>query len=68
MRLAFIGGGVMGEAILAAALARKLADADEVAVCEVLAKRRSHLEANYGVRTTETGVEAARGRSLFSSS
>ena len=64
MRLAFIGGGVMGEAILAAVLARKLADADEIAVCEVLAKRRSHLEANYGVRTTETGVGAAEGAEL----
>jgi len=61
MRLCFIGGGVIGEAIVAGVLGKGLAQPEEVAVCDILPARREHLRRTYGVRTTEDGSQAAVG-------
>ncbi len=61
MKLAFIGGGVMGEAIIAGVLGKGLAKPEEVAVCDILPARREHLSKTYGVRATEGPAEAAAG-------
>ncbi|MGH7751658.1 MAG: pyrroline-5-carboxylate reductase family protein, partial [Gemmatimonadales bacterium] len=49
MRVAIIGGGVMGEAILGAALDRGVFEPQSVTVCEKVEHRRDQLRAEYGV-------------------
>jgi pyrroline-5-carboxylate reductase len=50
MKLGFIGGGLMGEAILAGAIDKKIAGPDSIAVAEIMAKRRDHLSKTHGVQ------------------
>ena len=52
MKVAIIGGGVMGEAILGAALERAVFEAASVTVAELVESRRTILQSVYGVRTT----------------
>ncbi|MBI1885108.1 MAG: pyrroline-5-carboxylate reductase [Chloroflexi bacterium] len=61
MKLAFIGGGVMGEAIISAVLSKGLAKAQDVVACDVLAQRRRHLESSYKVRAVESSADAVPG-------
>ncbi|KAA0236148.1 pyrroline-5-carboxylate reductase [bacterium] len=58
MKVAIIGGGVMGEAILAAALERGVFTPAGVVVCEVLEHRRNQLRAEYGVGVAASSAEA----------
>jgi pyrroline-5-carboxylate reductase len=60
MKLGFIGGGYMGEAIVSAALKSGLATADDIAVSDVAAARRKHLATTYSVSVSESNVDAAR--------
>ena len=53
MKLAFIGGGVMGEAMISGVLSNGLAKAEDLAVCEVLAPRRDHLSSTYGIQAVD---------------
>jgi pyrroline-5-carboxylate reductase len=62
--IAFIGGGVMGEAIIKSLLASDTAKADQITVAEPVVARCEELQARYGVRTTTDNVEAARGATL----
>ncbi len=64
MRVAIIGGGVMGEAILGAAIDRDVFDPANVIVCEVLEHRRNQLRSEYGVGVTDSGGEAMSGAEL----
>ena len=52
-KLAVVGGGAMGEALLAAAIAQDVCRADAIAVGEPVASRRAHLAEAHGV-----GVDA----------
>lgn len=52
MKVAIIGGGVMGEAILSATLDAGLVRAADVTVCEVVEARRAILASVYGVAVT----------------
>jgi pyrroline-5-carboxylate reductase len=52
MKVAIIGGGVMGEAILGAALERRVFEPESVTVCELLEQRRNLLKGEYGVGVT----------------
>ncbi len=61
MRLAIVGGGVMGEAILTSALACGLAEPGETSVAEVVASRRAELAERHGVRVTGNAAEAMAG-------
>jgi len=61
MRLAFIGGGVMGEAIIAAVLRGGLAQPADITVCDVSVQRREHLSQAYGVATAESAARAVAG-------
>jgi len=65
VKLAFIGGGTMGEAIVSGAIANNVADAEDVAVCDVAPARREHLSSTYGVSVTESAAEAASGTDLI---
>lgn len=51
MKALLIGGGVMGEALLAAALRRRIFAREDVTVCDVLEHRRNQLRSEYGVNT-----------------
>ncbi len=43
MKLAFIGGGVMGEAMISGVLKNGLAKPQDVAVCDLLSQRSEFL-------------------------
>ena len=59
MKVTIIGGGVMGEAILGAAIERGVFDPADVTVCELLEHRRAQLLTEYGV-----SVATAAGPSM----
>ncbi|HEY82716.1 MAG TPA: pyrroline-5-carboxylate reductase [Dehalococcoidia bacterium] len=59
MKIAFIGGGAMGEAMLSAILSKNLSTAENVWVSDVKEERRHHLQQKYGVATTPDNQEAA---------
>jgi pyrroline-5-carboxylate reductase len=61
MRLAFIGGGMMGEAIIAGVLANKLAAPGDISVCEIVADRRKYLADTHGVAVSDDAAKAADG-------
>ena len=56
MKVAIIGGGVMGEAMLSASLGAGLFNAPDVTVCEVVDSRRAALEKTYGVGVTDSAA------------
>jgi pyrroline-5-carboxylate reductase len=64
MRLAFIGGGFMGEAIISAILRDGLADAGAITVADVSDERRRHLESTYGVGVTADNSPAVEGADI----
>ena len=64
MKLAFIGGGVMGEAIISGVLAKGVAQPADIAACDILPARRDHLQATYGVRVTEQPAAALDGAAI----
>ncbi len=49
MKIAFIGGGTMGEAIVSAILDRKLSQPGDITISDIVETRRQHLEQKYGV-------------------
>ena len=55
MKLAFIGGGVMGEAIISAVLKNGLAKPQDVAVCDLLSQRRDYLSSTYEIKALDQG-------------
>jgi pyrroline-5-carboxylate reductase len=63
-RLAIIGGGTMGQAMLCGLLHENAVSPDEVAVGEPGAERRAQLSTEHGVSTTANNLEAVRGASV----
>ncbi len=61
MKIAFVGMGNMGEAMVAALLARGVAHAGELSGSDVNAARRQYLSQKYGVRVRTSTVEAISG-------
>ncbi|HJX13808.1 MAG TPA: pyrroline-5-carboxylate reductase [Dehalococcoidales bacterium] len=64
MKIAFIGGGNMGEAMLEAVLGKKLADPAGIAVADISRERLDYLKKRYGVAVGQRGKEAAAGRDI----
>jgi pyrroline-5-carboxylate reductase len=64
VKLGFIGGGVMGEAIIAGVLNKGLARPADIAACDVAPGRRDHLAKTYGVRVSEDAATASDGNDL----
>ena len=58
MRLAFIGGGVMAEAIISGVLQGKIANPEDLTIGEPITSRSEYLAQNYKVRTTGNNREA----------
>ncbi len=61
MKLGLIGCGFMGEAILAATIARGLVTASDAIIADVSDDRRKIIASRYSVRTTADAAEAASG-------
>jgi pyrroline-5-carboxylate reductase len=61
MRIAFIGGGTMGEAIASALLAKGTSSPSEISISEPVAERRDYLKRKHGVNVTGSSRDAVRG-------
>ncbi|MFH0847504.1 MAG: pyrroline-5-carboxylate reductase [Chloroflexota bacterium] len=61
MRIAFIGGGNMGEAILSAVLSRGLARQEEISLSDISKERLDSLKKKYGIRVTISNADAVPG-------
>jgi len=59
MKIAFIGGGSMGEAMLSAVLDKGLSPPQDISVSDISQIRRQHLEQKYGVAGTSDNRLAA---------
>ncbi len=64
MKIAFIGGGNMGEAILAAMLGKKLAMAKDIAVSDIAEARRQYLAQKYAVGVSANNIETIYGKDV----
>ncbi|MGQ9573611.1 MAG: pyrroline-5-carboxylate reductase [Dehalococcoidia bacterium] len=64
MKLTFIGGGVMGEAIISALLAKSVVQPTDLTVCDIAARRRQHLERTYGVKAVDSSASAVKGSDI----
>jgi pyrroline-5-carboxylate reductase len=58
MKIAFIGGGNMGEAMLAALLDKGLSSPQDISVSDISETRRQHLQQKYGVTVMADNREA----------
>ncbi len=59
MRISFIGGGVMGEAMIRGILDRGLAKVSDIAASDISEERRFYLKKKYGVATVSDSRSAA---------
>jgi pyrroline-5-carboxylate reductase len=64
MNLAFIGGGMMGEAMIAGAIRNDVADAGGISVCDIVAARRKALSNQYKVRVSDKPADATDGADI----
>ena len=65
MKVAFIGGGIMAEALLGGILSSKVAIAQEIKIGEPLEARRNYLTETYNVETSSDNVEAISNTDLI---
>jgi pyrroline-5-carboxylate reductase len=64
MKLSFIGGGTMAEAILSGVLSANLAGPNDIWVGETRLERCQYLSQQYGVHTSQDNLEAINGTDL----
>ncbi len=64
MRIAFIGGGIMAEAIIGGIIESKIAPPSDVNVGEPVEPRRQYLEQTYGLTTHTSNLDALKGAGL----
>ena len=60
MKIAFIGGGNMGEAMLSAVLGKRLSQPQAISVSDISQSRRQYLEQKYGVATMNDNRQAIK--------
>jgi len=65
MKIAFIGGGNMGEAILASLLEKELCQTADISVSDISETRRDYLKKKYGVAVTDKNKEAVIGKDVI---
>lgn len=58
MKLAIIGGGTMGEAIIRSVIRKKVCDSGDIVVSDVLEERRNILKRKYKINTALSNQEA----------
>ena len=64
MRVGFIGGGYMGEAMIAALLKQSIASPQEITVSDIAPARRETLQSQYGIAVTDDNQAAASDKPL----
>ncbi|MEZ4530969.1 MAG: pyrroline-5-carboxylate reductase [Thermomicrobiales bacterium] len=64
VRVAFVGSGVMGEAMLAGLLARGLVDPGQIVASHPRLDRRNQLAERYGISVCESNLDAAQAADL----
>jgi len=64
MKIAFIGGGNMGEAMVSAILDKGLAKPEAVTISDIAQARLKHLEQKYGVAVTGSNPKAISGKDV----
>ena len=64
MNIAFVGGGVMAEALVGGILRAKLASPQEIKVGEPVPARRDYLQGKYGLRALARNLEAVEGSDM----
>ena len=64
MRVSFVGGGVMAEAILRGIIDAGIAAVGDISVGEPLEPRRAYLAGQYGVKTLDDNSEAVGGADI----
>jgi pyrroline-5-carboxylate reductase len=64
MQIAFIGGGNMGEAMMAAVLAKALAEPASSSVSDVSSSRLEHLKQKYSVQVTANNAAAVSAKDI----
>lgn len=65
MKIAFIGGGNMGEAIIASLLNKKLCRPADISVVEIIETRRDYLEKKYGITATDNLKNTVNGSDVI---
>ena len=65
MRIAFIGGGAMGEAIIRGILSKGAASPQDLVVSDISPVRREVLSKEYGIKTLADNKEAVKGADLI---
>ena len=65
MKIAFIGGGNMGEAMLTAVLGKKLAVNKDIAVSDVSENRRQYLMQKYFVGVSHSNLDTITGKDII---
>ena len=61
MKISFIGGGTMGEAMIKSLLAKEVIKSGDIVVSDVSQARRDVLKKKYGVKATDDNKVAAKG-------
>jgi pyrroline-5-carboxylate reductase len=64
MKIAFVGGGNMGEAMLAAVLSKALAEPSAISVSDISQPRLDHLKKQYSVAVTPDNTKAVSGKDI----
>lgn len=65
MKIGFIGGGNMAEAILSAMLVKQLTIKDDISVSDIVESRRSYLEQKYKVTALSDNKEAIKNKEII---
>ncbi|MBN1374633.1 MAG: pyrroline-5-carboxylate reductase [Dehalococcoidia bacterium] len=60
MKIALIGGGTMGEAIIKSLLRKKLVNKNEITACDVATDRREYLKKKYGLNVTDNNIAGVK--------
>ena len=61
MRISFIGGGAMAEAMIAGVIEAGVTGAQQIRVGEPVEARRGYLQDTYSIETTRDNLDAVRG-------
>ncbi len=65
MRIGFVGGGTMGEAMVKSLLAKGVAKPVDISVSDISPARRDVLKESYGVQITDDNREATKGADVI---
>jgi pyrroline-5-carboxylate reductase len=64
MKIGFVGGGNMAEAILSSILIKELSRPEELMVSDVAETRRDYLQKRYHIAVTANNIEALKGQEI----